>query len=52
MTKITFLAGAAAGMAIAAAAVTGMYPEVSRRMVRDSRRICRCGRRAVERMFS
>lgn len=36
-----FAAGIAVGMAAGAAAVTGMYPSVSRKMKRDGRRLLR-----------
>lgn len=47
MKTITFVAGLAAGMAIASAAVTAMYPDVPRRAMRDTRRMWRSGKRAV-----
>ena len=47
MRCITFVAGVAAGMAVAAAAVTSMYPDVSRRVVRDSKRMWRNGKRVA-----
>lgn len=40
----------AAGMAAAAAAVCAMYPDVSRRAVRDSKRIIKIGKRTIDRM--
>lgn len=52
MGKIMFIAGAAAGMAVTAAAMTTMYPDFSRRMARDGRRMYRSGKRAVTKMFS
>ena len=39
--------GVAAGMVMATAGVIAMYPDVSRRMMRDSKRALRCGKRAV-----
>jgi len=45
MRTITFVAGIAAGMAMAGAAVTAMYPDVSRRMTRDAKRLMHCGKR-------
>ena len=45
-----FAAGLAAGMAVAAAAVCAMYPDVSRRAVRDSKRMIKTGKRAIDRM--
>ena len=36
-----FAAGVAVGMAAAAAAVTGMYPSVSKKMKRDGKRLWR-----------
>ncbi len=50
MKAITFVAGIAAGMAMAAAAVTAMYPDVPRRVVRDSRRIMRSGKRRIAKL--
>ncbi len=47
MKTITFVAGLAAGMAMTAAAVTAMYPDVSRRVMRDSKRMWRNGKRAA-----
>ena len=47
MKAATFVIGIAAGMAMATAGVIAIYPDVSRRMMRDSRRALRCGRRAV-----
>ena len=47
MKAATFVIGIAAGMAMATAGGIAMYPDVSRRMMRDSRRALRCGRRAV-----
>jgi len=45
MKAATFVIGIAAGMAMATAGVIAMYPDVSRRMMRDSRRALRqaCG---------
>lgn len=51
MKGLVFVAGAAVGMAAAAAAITSMYPDVSRRMARDGRRMVRMGSSAVRRMW-
>jgi len=51
MRPIAFMAGVAAGMAVAGAAVTAMYPDVSRRVCRDARRLARCSRRKMGDMF-
>ena len=48
MKTVAFAAGLAAGMA--AAAVCAMYPDVSRRAVRDSKRMIKTGKRAIDRM--
>lgn len=50
MKAITFVAGIAAGMAVTTAAMTAMYPDVSRRMLRDSKKIWRNGRRTANRL--
>ena len=50
MKAVTFLAGLAAGAVVATAAVTAMYPDVSRRMIRDSKHALRCGKRAMGRI--
>ena len=47
MKAATFVIGIAAGMALATAGVIAMYPDVSRRMMRDSKRALRCGKRAA-----
>jgi len=47
MRTVPFIIGAAAGIVIATAAMTSMYPDVPRRMVRDTRRLMRSGRRMV-----
>ncbi len=51
MRTLPFAIGVAAGMTLAAAALTSMYPDISRRMLRDGRKACRCGRRMIENMF-
>ncbi len=51
MRTLTFVIGVAAGMTVAAAALTSMYPDISRRMMRDGRKMCRYGKRAIENMF-
>ena len=50
-STLPFVVGLAAGMSVAAAAITSMYPDVSRRMLRDGKKMCRCGKRAIEHMF-
>lgn len=50
MKSMVFAAGIATGMVAAAAAVCAMYPDVSRRAVRDSKRIVKTGKRALDRM--
>ncbi len=50
MKAIAFVAGIAAGMAVATAAVTAMYPDVSRRMMRDSKKMWRDGKRMATRL--
>jgi len=50
MKTVTFITGVAAGMAVATAALTSMYPDVPRRMARDSRRALRKGRRVAHRI--
>lgn len=47
---ISGCAGLAAGMAIAGMAITSMYPDVSRRMMRDGRRAFRGGKRIITRI--
>ena len=51
MKTVTFITGIAAGMAVATAALTTMYPDVPRRMARDSKRMMRTGKRMVNGMF-
>ena len=51
MKALCIAAGVVAGMAISMGAVCAAYPDMSRRMMRDGRRMVRCSRRAVERMF-
>jgi len=50
MKVVPFFVGLAAGAVAATAAVTAIYPDVSRRMMRDSRHAVRCGKRAVGRI--
>ncbi len=52
MKAVPLVIGMAAGITIASAALMSMYPDVSRRMVRDSKRAARCTRRAVMKTFS
>lgn len=40
--------GMAAGMAIAATAITVMYPDVYRRMMRDSKRVLKSGKKLIK----
>lgn len=49
MKAITFVAGIAAGVAVTAA-VTAMYPDVSRRLLRDSKKMWRSGKRTAMRL--
>lgn len=51
MKTLPFMIGVAAGMTVAAAAMTSMYPDIPRRMMRDGKKMCRCGRRMIEQMF-
>ena len=48
MKSIAFAAGLAAGMAATAAAVCAMYPDVSRRAMRDCRRLMKNGKRMLK----
>ena len=43
--------GMAAGMAMAAAAISCLYPDVSRRMMRDGRRIVHCTKKRIEKIM-
>ena len=52
MKTVTFITGLAAGMAVATAAVTAMYPDVSRRMARDSRKAWKKGKKMACRVGS
>jgi len=45
------MAGVAAGMVLAGAALSTAYPDVPRRMERDARRMVRCGKRMMCNMF-
>ncbi len=40
--------GLVAGVAMATAAITSMYPDVPRRMMRDGKRAVRCTKHAME----
>ncbi|MEG1547175.1 MAG: hypothetical protein RR232_04275 [Clostridia bacterium] len=51
MKTVPLMIGLVAGVAAAAATVCAMYPDMSRRMLRDGRRLVRRGRRTVERMM-
>ena len=52
MKVLPVVIGMAAGITVASAALMSMYPDVPRRMVRDSRRKVRCTQRAMKHMFS
>ncbi|HWS29356.1 MAG TPA: hypothetical protein VN512_04495 [Clostridia bacterium] len=52
MKAVPLVIGMAAGITIASAALMSMYPDVSRRMLRDSRKAARCTKRAVGRVFN
>ena len=47
MKAVPIVIGLAAGITLASAAILSMYPDVSRRMMRDSRRAAKFTRRAV-----
>ncbi len=51
MKALPIAIGLAAGITIASAALMSMYPDVSRRMARDSKKAARCTRRAVMKAF-
>ena len=51
MKKMAFVVGLAAGMAAAGAVLTSMYPDVSRRLMRDTRKAVRGGRKMFGGMF-
>lgn len=51
MRTVTFMAGVAAGMVLAGAALSTAYPDVPRRMERDARRMMRYGKRMMCNMF-
>lgn len=50
MKGTTFITGIAAGMVVAAAAIGTMYPDITRRMVRDGKKMFRGGRRSARRI--
>lgn len=52
MKAVPIVIGLAAGITFASAAILSMYPDVSRRMMRDSRRAAKCTRRAVMRVLN
>lgn len=52
MKAFPIMLGVMAGAAAGYMAVTAMYPDVARRMVRDSRRAVRYGKRMVNGMFN
>ena len=51
MKALPFMVGVVAGAAAGYMAVTAMYPGVARRMLRDSSRAMRSGKRMVSNMF-
>ena len=51
MRTVAFVAGVAAGMVMAGAALSKAYPDVPRRVSRDARKIVRCGKRMMSGMF-
>ena len=51
MKTLPFIVGMAAGITVTAAAVTSLYPDVPRRMMRDGKKMCRCSMRAMQHMF-
>ena len=51
MKALPFMVGMVAGAAAGYMAVTAMYPDVARRMLRDSSRAMRSGKRMVSNMF-
>jgi len=52
MKTFPVMLGMAAGMTLGYLMVTAMYPDVGRRMMRDSRRAVRCGKRMMNGMFN
>lgn len=52
MKALPIVIGVAAGLTIASAALMSMYPDVPRRMARDSKKAVRCTRRAVMKAFT
>jgi len=51
MKLVPFITGIATGMVVSVAAVTAMYPDVSRRMMRDGKKMIRNGKKMVNKMF-
>lgn len=49
MKTVSFMAGMAAGMVMAGAALSAAYPDVPKRMGRDAKKMVRCGRRDEQR---
>ena len=47
MKTVSFMAGMAAGMVMAVAALSAAYPDVPKRMGRDAKKMVRCGRRMM-----
>ena len=47
MKTVSFMAGMAAGMVMAGAALSAAYPDVPKRMGRDAKKMVRCGRRMM-----
>lgn len=52
MKAFPVMIGMVAGMAAGYMVVSSMYPDVARRVMRDSRRAVRYGRRMVDGMFN
>ncbi len=52
MKAVSIVIGMAAGITLASAAILSMYPDVSRRMLRDSRRAAKFTRRAMMRVLN
>lgn len=52
MKTVTFVSGLAAGMVVTAAAMSAMYPDVPRRMMRDGKRMVRSGKKIACKLFN
>lgn len=48
--KISTVAGMVAGMAVSAAAITIMYPDVCRRMMRDGKKTIKKGQKLINKI--